>query len=60
MRRKIEFRFEPSPDIERIADNGGVSIKLYSHFAEPVGTQVQAKEVGTEVLTHPNIIIIIM
>ena len=45
MRRKIEFRFPPSPNIERIADNGGVSIKLYSHFAEPVGTQVQAKEV---------------
>ena len=50
MRRKIEFRFPPSPNIESIADHEGVSIKLYSHFAEPVGTQVQAKEVSINVL----------
>ena len=49
MRRKIEFRFTPSPNFDSIADNGGVAVKLYSHFAEPVCTQVLAKEVGISV-----------
>ena len=45
MRRKIEFRFAPSPNFDSIAEDGGVAVKLHSHFAEPVCTQVSAKEV---------------
>lgn len=51
MRRKIEFRFTPSSNIESIADNDGVTVKLYSHFTEPVVTKVRAKEVNMSVLS---------
>ena len=49
MRRKIEFRFAPSSNFDSIAENGGVAVKLYSHFSEPVCTQVPVKEVNRSI-----------
>ena len=60
MRRKIEFRFAPSPNFDSIAENGGVAIKLYSHFSEPVCTQVSAKEVSLLLIFTVHIIILIL
>ena len=45
MRGSIQFSFEPTEKTEKLCENGGVHVTLYSHFAPHVSKSVLTKKV---------------
>ena len=46
MRRSIQFNFNPSELTEKLCENGGVHVTLYSHFAQEFSKRLRAKKVS--------------
>ena len=44
-RRSIQFNFKPSELTEKLCENGGVHVTLYSHFNQEVSKRLRAKKV---------------
>ena len=45
MRDSIQFNFRPSEKTEKLCENGGVHVTLYSHFAPQVSKKINTKKV---------------
>ena len=44
-RRSIQFNFKPSEKTEKLCENGGVHVTLYSHFAQESSKRLRATKV---------------
>lgn len=52
MRGSIQFNFKPSEKTERLCENGGVHVTLYSHFSNQVSKRIDTKKVYVHVHVH--------
>lgn len=45
MRKSIQFNFKPSDKTEKLCENGGVHVTVFSHFAAEISKRLRAKKV---------------